>query len=243
MAGVSHRDLDRRSLLFRALAMAVLMFLIGASGCGGDENGAVVLDPAEHSSVVDNRFVPLASVREMDFEGAEQGGTVETRVEWRVRDETETIAGVEATIVDVKEYANGSLVEHTLDYYAQRADGTVLYLGEKVDDYKDGEIVAHGGQWIAGEGNAKPGLFMPAEPKVGEVFEQERAPGVAEDQSTVLNLGVGVKTPAGSFSDCLKTKDEAPLGGATEFKYYCPGVGLVREESGQNYLDLVRYTK
>ena len=52
-----------------------------------------------------------------------------------------------------------------------------------------------------------------------------------------------MKTPAGSFSDCMKTHDEDPRSGATEFKYYCPGVGLVREESGENHVDLVRYTR
>ncbi len=82
---------------------------------------------------------------------------------------------------------------------------------------------------------------MPAKPSVGDVFEQERAPGVAEDRSTVVALGVAVTTPAGTFSGCIKTKDFAPLDQLTEFKYYCPRVGLVREDLQHGRVVLVRY--
>ncbi len=82
---------------------------------------------------------------------------------------------------------------------------------------------------------------MPAEPKVGLTFEQERAPGVAEDRSTVVAVGVDVTTPAGELTDCIKTEDVAPLDKITEFKFYCPEVGLVREERESVRFDLVRY--
>ena len=82
---------------------------------------------------------------------------------------------------------------------------------------------------------------MPADPKVGDTFEQERAPGVAEDRSTVVAAGVAVETPAGSFDDCIKTRDFAPLDKSTEFKFYCQGVGLVREQRPGLLNDLVRY--
>jgi hypothetical protein len=80
---------------------------------------------------------------------------------------------------------------------------------------------------------------MPAAPRVGDAFEQERAPGVAEDRSTVIETGLSVTVPAGSFSDCIETEDVDPLGGGTEHKVYCRGVGLVREttSAGEN-LDL-----
>ncbi|MGH2948730.1 MAG: hypothetical protein ACRDPC_21160 [Solirubrobacteraceae bacterium] len=173
------------------------------------------------------------------LEGHEGGADI--RVASRVVDEADRVAGVPVAVVEVKDYERGQLVEHTHDYYAQRDDGSVWYLGERINDYQDGKIVGHKGQWLAGRGNAKPGLFMPADPKVGEDFQQERAPGVAEDRSTVVALGVDVRTPAGSFSDCIKTKDFAPLDDVTEFKFYCPGVGLVREDLPDGRLDLVRY--
>jgi hypothetical protein len=110
-----------------------------------------------------------------------------------------------------------------------------------VDDYEGGKVVGHKGQWLAGKDNAKPGIFMPAEPKVGDAFEQERAPGVAEDESKVVAAGLEVQTPAGTFSDCIKTEDYAPLDDVTEFKFYCPDVGLVREEPPDGRLDLIEY--
>jgi hypothetical protein len=82
---------------------------------------------------------------------------------------------------------------------------------------------------------------MPADPKVGDEFEQERAPGVAEDRSEVVAVGLKVRTQAGRFDRCIKTKDFAPLDNNTEFKYYCAGVGLVREQYPEGRLDLVRY--
>jgi len=74
---------------------------------------------------------------------------------------------------------------------------------------------------------------------VTEVFQQEQAPGVAEDRSRVVAVGLERTTPAGRFEDCIKTRDYAPLDKRTEFKYYCRGVGLVREEGKARHLDLV----
>jgi len=203
------------------------------------------LDPARFSAAVDHPLVPLSSVRRTVFQGRdtdpESGETVRTRVEHRVLDRTEAIAGVASLVVAVREFEDGELVEATEDYYAQRDDGSVWYMGERVNDYEDGKLVGHEGQWLAGEGDAKAGLFMPADPQVGVTFEQERAPGIAEDRSTVVEVGVDVTVPAGSFSDCIKTEDFAPLDKSTEFKYYCPTVGLVREEGQDAVSNLVRY--
>ena len=58
----------------------------------------------------------------------------------------------------------------------------------------------------------------------------------------MVAVGVDVTTPAGSFSDCIKTKDYAPLDDITEFKHYCPEVGLVKEEAPGVLLELVRFT-
>jgi hypothetical protein len=159
----------------------------------------------------------------------------------RVLKKTRRVAGVRVAIVDVREFEDGELVEHTRDYYAQDRKGRVWYFGESVDDIENGKVVGHEGQWFAGKNGAKPGLFMPAKPKVGKVFEQERAPGVAEDRSKVVAVGLDVTTAAGRFDGCIKTRDFAPLDKRTEFKFYCAGVGLVREKPADGRLDLVRY--
>jgi hypothetical protein len=236
-----------------------LLLVFGASlllafpACGDDDDdqaettaeAAPALDPAEFSASVDNPLFPLSTLRVMVYEGSEgdpdSDETVEIRSESRVLERTKRVSGVPVTVVDVREFEDGELVEHTRDYYAQRPDGTAMYMGEAVDDIEDGKVVGHEGQWLAGTNGAKPGVFMPPDPKVGDAFEQERAPGIAEDRSKVVAVGVGVTTPAGSFDDCIKTEDFAPLDKLTEFKYYCAGVGLVREQFPEGRLDLVRY--
>lgn len=231
-----------------------LLIALGLTACGGDDNGNgsgtpqdSTIDPAEFQSTVDNAFFPLTSPGPAVFEGEEvdpdTGEVVEIRVESTALAATNVVAGVEATVVEVKEFEDGELVEVTLDYYAQRSDGAVYYFGEQVDNYEGGEVVGHEGQWLAGEGDNLPGVFMPADPEVGDEFEQERAPGVAEDRSEVVEVDESVTTPAGSFSGCIKTKDFDPLGDVTEFKYYCPNVGLVREETdeGETLIDLVSF--
>ena len=235
-----------------ARTCALALLVLSAAGCGGEDEAApeqtqTAAGAAAYSAEVDHPLVPLAQVRETLFEGSEtdsvSGESIETRAEKRVLAKTAVVGGITVSVVEVKEYEDGELVERTLDYYAQRPDGSVWYVGEKVDDYEDGEIVGHEGAWQAGKDDAKPGLFMPAEPKVGQSFEQERAPGVAEDRSKVIAVGVDVTTPAGSFSDCIRTEDFAPLDDITETKHYCPGVGLVREEGPGARLELVSYSQ
>jgi hypothetical protein len=243
----------RRWLIAVGAALALGMLPLAA--CGSDEEGesgesaearpsgasTLALDPSRYSAKVDHPLMPLSKVRFKVLQGSE--GNTKIRVEERVLDRTRKVAGVPVAIVDVKEYENGELVEHTLDFFSQRKDGSVFYMGEEVDDYKDGKIVGHGGEWLAGKNGAKPGLFMPAEPRVGQKFEQERAPGVAEDRSTVVALGRSVKTPAGSFDGCIKTRDFAPLDNKTEFKFYCPGPGLAREQAPRTKVDVIRFRR
>jgi hypothetical protein len=239
----------QRGILGFAIAAAAVLALLSACG-DDDDNGsdsnsseeptpaAEEIDPADFQAEVTNPYFAQPVGLSRAFEGEEDGVLI--RVEETVLEETETVAGVETTILEVNEYEDGELVEHTLDYYAQHVDGSVYYFGEDVDNYEDGEVVDHDGTWHAGEDGALPGLYMPANPEVGQQFEQERAPGIAEDESEIVEVGLAVETAAGSFEDCIKTEDYAPLDDATEHKYYCPDVGLVREESEEgDLLDLV----
>ena len=66
---------------------------------------------------------------------------------------------------------------------------------------------------------------------------------MAEDRTKVIALNQTVATPAGEFTGCMKTEDFDPIDEVTEFKYYCPDVGLVKEESedGQTLLELISF--
>jgi hypothetical protein len=202
------------------------------------------VNPAEMSPKVDNPYVALATVRHAIYEGEEPEGNkvMRVRVESTVRDSPETVAGIRVTAVDVSDYEAGELVERTIDYYAQHRSGDVYYVGERVEDYEGGKVVGHGGQWLAGEHGNHAGVFMPANPRVGDVFEQERAPGIAEDRSTVIAIGVTATTPAGTFRDCVETEDFDPISKTTMRKLTCRGVGLVRETYRAGHkLELVKF--
>lgn len=217
------------------------------SGAAETETGAAI-DPAAFSTTIDNPLFPLSEFSKLVYEGEEidpdTGETVTTRVEMTVMPESKkTVAGVEVLVVQDQAFEDGELIESTLDYFAQHADGGVYYFGEDVDNYEDGELKDHEGSWLAGEGENQPGIIMPAEPTVGDVFQQEKAPGIAEDEMTVLSVTEAVDVAAGSWEGCVKTEDVNPLdgSGAIEYKFYCPGVGFVLEEFDAGSLELVSY--
>src|SRR3989338_2375129 len=122
-------------------------------------------------------------------------------------DLTETVAGVETRVIEEKEWEDGNLTEISRNFFAQTQDGTVCYFGEDVDIYENGQITAHDGAWRAGEGDNKPGIMMPANPIVGQSYEQEIAPGVAEDKAKHEAFEKSFTTPAGIFNDVLLVKE------------------------------------
>lgn len=202
------------------------------------------INPTEFRPHVTHPLFPLSSLRSLEFSGterdAETGKTVKTRAVKRLLHKTDVIAGVTVAVLEAKEYEDGDLVEITEDYFAEHRDGSVWYFGERVKDYEDGKVVGHEGQWLAGEGNNKPGLYLPANPTIGQDFEPERAPGVAEVRSKVLQLDAEVTVPAGKYTGCLKTEDFSALDKVTEFSFLCPGAGLVRTEGPNGTTQLVR---
>lgn len=218
-------------------AVTVAPALTSAGGKNGNPN------PADFSTEIDNPLFPLSSYVTKHFEGTETdpdtGETIAVSLTSTVVDKTRRINGVEVLILEESAYEEGELVERALDYFAQHKDGTVHYFGEQVDNYVDGKLVDHGGTWQAGRQGAEPGIVMPASPAVGQTFNQENAPGVAEDQATVVALNQSVSTSAGNFHGCIKTEDTSPLDpGVIDTKFYCPGVGLVRDESPDGFIEL-----
>lgn len=210
---------------------------------GGASSGELGVDASALSPRIDHPYVAFSLVKRAVYQGMElddeTGDTVRVRVVVNVRDTTETVAGVGVTAVEVLDYENGELVEKTIDYYAQDTSGAVYYLGERVDDLEEGKVAGHEGQWMAGVKHARAGTFMPGRPAVGDSFEQERAPGVAEDRSRVIRTGITVTVPAGTCQDCLETEDLDPVRKTSQHKWYCRGWGLVRELGKAQSLELV----
>jgi len=225
------------------ISLAISFLVIG--GCSSNNNGGggcpetnlsiSVCDPSAgpFSLIIDNGFFPLVVGDELVLEGEDDEGTF-LEVIITVLDETEFVAGVTTRIVEEAEFEDGEVVEISRNFYAQAPDGTVCYFGEDVDDFEDGMIVGHGGEWRAGENGNLPGIIMPGNPEVGQIFQQEAAPGIAEDQAEIIALGETIEVPAGTFSDTLTTLDCNPMeGGAIDEKVYVDGIGLAIDEDAE----------
>jgi hypothetical protein len=231
-----------------ALTIGIVVLEPGSSSAGGNGAAPAALDPNDFSTNINNSLFPLSRLGPKVFEGEETdpdtGALIETRLESNVLNKTRKVAGVEVLVLEEKAFADGELIERALDFFAQHRDGTVYYFGEAVDNYENGKLVDHEGSWLAGKNGAEPGIIIPANLFVGQTFNQENAPGVAEDRSTVVALNETVRTPAGRFRGCVKFEDTNPLESppASEFKWYCPGVGLVRDEDAEGFIELVNYT-
>jgi hypothetical protein len=197
--------------------------------------------PGKHTFTlsIDNAYFPLKVGQKWVFTGSEHGGRVGLQI--TVLPATKALfrgaKRVTTRVVEEREWAdtNGNgrvdsreaLIEVSRNYFAQNERGTVCYFGEVVDIYDGGAVVSRQGSWRADRPGNAPGIFMPATPKVGMRFQQERAPGVAEDTATVIARGIRTKVPAGTFTDTFVLRDRNPLDGSTGTKTYARGVGLL----------------
>jgi hypothetical protein len=149
-----------------------------------------------------------------------------------VMDETRVIDGITTRVVEEREWKNGQLREVSINFFAiDQETKDVFYFGEEVDMYRNNQVVSHKGAWLAGKNKARAGLIMPANPQVDMKYYQEVAPRVAMDRAEVLSLDETLETPAGTFTNCLKTKEGTALNFfEREYKTYAPGIGLIQDQ-------------
>jgi hypothetical protein len=180
---------------------------------------------------ITNPYLPLASLKQDILEGKE--GSDKIRIERTAKPDIRKIyiinnQPVEALCVEDREYVNGALMEVALDYFVQDDSGAVFYLGEDVDEYKDGKVVGHSGTWHFGRDTQSPGVLFPAQPKIGERFMPEDVSKEIHENDEIVSLTETVTTPAGTYANCVKVK-EVLADGEIEYKYYAKGIGVVRE--------------
>lgn len=195
------------------------------------------LEDCDLSPTGENNYFFLRPGYQLTLEGEEDGEVVQLIV--TVLGETKIVDGIETRIVEERESVDGELAEISRNYFAICTEtGDIFYFGEDVDDYEDGEIVGHEGAWLAGVDDARAGLIIPANPKIGMKYYQEVAPGVAEDRAEIISLNEVVDTPAGKFDNVLKVEETNPLeGNEKEYKFHAPGIGLIQDAD----LKLVSY--
>jgi hypothetical protein len=183
------------------------------------------------AATIDNSYMPLRPGMTWVYRGMRNGVRETDRTV--VLSDTKLITGVTTTVVLDTVYLRGKLAEQTFDWYAQDGAGNVWYFGEDTKEFDaKGNVTSTEGTWQTGVNGAAAGIIMEAHPQRGDVYHQEFAAGVAEDQAKVLSLGARVKSPFGKFHNCLKTSEFTPLQpNAVEQKFYAAGIGFIRSQT------------
>jgi hypothetical protein len=207
-----------------------------------------VIDPANftHSTTIDNPYFPLPPGKTFVYEGTvTEDPAGFGHEEFVVTHATRVIQGITCVEVHDKVFLNGLLQEDTRDWFAQDDSGTVWYFGENtavLDEH--GLPVDLSGSWMAGVDGAQPGVVMEAHSAIGDFYRQEFLLGEAEDLAEVSSLTetVTVPYPPGTFANCLKVTESAPIApDDVSPKFYFAGVGnLLAVEANGDRSELVR---
>jgi len=218
-----------RKFLLATLGVAVGIGILTLGACvwSGEWTSAFLTEPDELASTGRNPYFILEPGHTLVLEG---GGA---QLIITVLNETKKVDGVETRVVEERETKGGQLIEVSRNYFAiSKRTNDVFYFGEDVDMYKDGKLINHEGTWLSGVNGSKFGLIMPGRPLLNARYYQEVAPKVAMDRATIVSVSETVETPAGVFRNCLKVEETTPLQRfVTEYKYYCPGIGMVQDGS------------
>jgi hypothetical protein len=130
---------------------------------------------------------------------------------------------VDTTAIQYVAYLDGRIHEVAIDWYAQADDGSVWYFGEDVFNYEDGKVADTKGTWVAGD-TTPAAMIMPAQPRVGNVYRPENAPGIAFEEVRVDKVDQDVAGPSGNISGAIEV-NELHMDGTREGKVFAPGYG------------------
>jgi hypothetical protein len=225
------------------IAVVALPLLSACGGSGQPEFRIPRMPAPEHFVAgVDHPYFPLPLGATWVYHGDSEDGLEVVTV--TVTPETRVVDGVTAVVVHDRSTLDGRLSEDTFDWFAQDDAGNVWYLGEATTAYAKDGSTSTAGSWEAGVHGASGGIQMPATPRVGDRYQQELLPGVAEDRGEILSLSAIGEVELGKFHDAVRTRDTSPLEpDVAEYKYYVRGVGVILEEEGDERLELVSFTR
>ncbi len=209
----------------------------GGSGAAAPANGIQFSNPRQ----IDNPYLPLTKFSRCELRGQEEG--TRARVVRRLLDRTKPFEfggrTVRAIVIEDRAFEDGELVERTLDYFAQSDEGTVYYVGEDVDNYRNGKVVNHEGSWMYGRDTSKLGVAMPAGPKVGDRWRFEDVPGITVESDRVVSKLANVRAGGKTYKDVIRVRERSLPQKEIEHKLYARGTGLIREVPPDGQVDLV----
>jgi hypothetical protein len=227
----------RRSLIFLAGAVLVAGAAAGATWAGsvgnapGKEIAAKDFDAADfdHSATIDNKWLPYEPGTQFVFEGSSSDG--KKRLIFTVTDLVKEVGGVRNVVIWDRDYTDGELVEAELAFFAQDNAGNVWHTGEYPEEYENGKIVKTPA-WLAGVKGSTAGIEMRARPRTGTTsYAQGFAPPPVSwnDRALVFKMGQKTCVPYRCYRNVLITREfNTDEPGASQLKYYAPGVGNVR---------------
>lgn len=242
-----------RNRLIRSAA--TLLLLIGAAACGGEPvaqeptAGApaataapLVTTSADYEpfnpgtfarpTTIDNEWFPMQPGTQYVYEGftEEDGEQILHKVVFTITDLTKVVEGIRTVVIWDRDYSADVLGETELALFAQDDLGNIWHFGQYPEVYEEGKFI-EAPAWIAGIEDARPGITLKAEPKLGGgSYSQGWGPAVSwTDRAQVAQVGQEVCVPLGCYKDVIVTEEfsrEEP--GAFQLKYYARGVGNIK---------------
>ena len=203
------------------------------TGCAPSSERVDLAKPSfTHSTTITNPLFPISQLRSAVLLGHVEGKPF--RTETTLLPGTRTVPWngeqIPVLVSQYMAYLDGRLEEVALDRYAQADDGSVWYLGEDVFDYRNGTIALTEGTWLAGRDG--PGaMIMPPNPRTGDVYRTENAPGIVFEEVTVKSVSETVQGPSGPVSGAM-IASELHSDGTSEDKIFAPGYGEFRTAGG-----------
>jgi uncharacterized membrane protein YkoI len=203
-------------------------------------------------TLITNPWLPLKPGSQWVYEGStmEDDEVIPHRIVFTVTDLTKEIAGVQAVVALILDYAKDEMVEQEIAFYAQDDNGNIWFLGEYPEEYEEGQVVKTPA-WIPGIEDAKAGIMMLAKPQLGTPsYPQGWGPAVDwTDRGTVYQVGQKTSVPYGSYYDVLvidETASSEP--DAHQLKYYARNIGNVRvgwtgQDESKEELALVQFSQ
>jgi hypothetical protein len=214
-----------------------IAFFAAAAALVAAAGAAATRSSARFTAHVDNVWFPLAPGTRYVYTGVKDGKPSRDVV--TVTHRTVTIDGAPCVEVSDRLYLGGRLEERTTDWYSQDGRGNVWYFGENTAELDThGRVTSTSGTWRAGVDGARPGIYIPARPRVGESGRQEYLKGQAEDHFKVVGV---------FGTNAVLTEEWTPLEpGVLDHKLYVRGVGTVVEQTergGDERNELVATTR
>ena len=202
---------------------------------------------------ITNKWHPMKPGTRFVYDGTtveDDGKVVPHQIIINITDLVKTIAGVRTLVSYDLDYTEGELAEAELAFYAQDDDGNVWRFGEYPEEY-DGKKFVAAPAWIHGIQDARAGIMMKAEPKLGTPsYAQGYGPAVNwTDRGQVHAMGQEVLVGTTRYTDVLvikETSNEEAAIDAAQLKYYAAGVGNIKVgwmgagEKSKETLDLTK---